>query len=479
LRSTHPEEVPLSPAPAQPIELIGAFESTYLPAHDVDVLETSQHTLRWREDLGRLRDCGVRRLRYPVRWHRVEGDEGRLDWRATDEVLGHLREEGFEPIVDVLHHTSYPRWLSGGLADPRFGPAYLRFCEAFARRYGWIREYTLFNEPFATLFLAGHEGVWPPYGRGVRDLVALYRNVAPALAEASRRFRDLLPGARHVWVDTCEGHSALDPAGEAYAAMADDRRFFALDLVLGRLGDGTRPFVREVVAAGGEDLLALEPGHVDVLGLDYYAHSEWCFRGRRGPAPPGTTHSARHGLLHGDPAGRAVEGITPSPQPRGLAALALEYWDRYGLPMLLTETNIRGATSDRATWLKHTLEQVELARWAGADISGFCWFPFVDSLDWNTLLARADGCIDPVGVLWLDEDLDRHESSMSAAYRLVAGGAPSAALLAYELTPEVADWVRGLRGLMAHFDWRPAPADELALARRGVLRARPTVGRAA
>ena len=35
---------------------------------------------------------------------------------------------------------------------------------------------------------------------------------------------------------------------------------------------------------------------------------------------------------------------------------------------------------------------------AGAPLGGYCWFPFVDSVDWNSLLARADGCIDPVGV---------------------------------------------------------------------------------
>lgn len=57
------------------------------------------------------------RLRYPVRWHRVEERPGEYDWRDTDQVLGHLHDEGFRPIVDLVHHTSYPRWLEGGFAD--------------------------------------------------------------------------------------------------------------------------------------------------------------------------------------------------------------------------------------------------------------------------------------------------------------------------------------------------------------------------
>ena len=444
-------------------EFVGAFESTYLPAHDVDVLETSGHTRLWRQDLELMRACGVTRLRYPVRWHRVEREPGRYDWTSTDLVLGHLRDTGLGPIPDLVHHTSYPRWLERGFADPRFGPAYLRYCAAFAERYPWVSEYTLFNEPFATLFLCGHEAIWPPYGAGMKSLVALFANVLPALLEASRMYRDLLPHARHVYVDTCEGHSALDPSGEEYAEMANDRRFFVLDAMLGRLGDGSRPFVRDVVEAGGEELLALKPGALDVLGLDYYAHSEWAFKARDVPRPPGTHE------LH--PQDGEVLGVTPPPQPAGLAALAIQYWERYGLPMLLSETNIRGAPSDRATWLKHTLEQCERATAAGVPLEGYCWFPFVDSLDWNSLLARADRCIDPVGVFWLDEALARNDSTMADSYRAAAAGARSEELPAYRLTEDVAQWISGLLPQMSHYEWRQPPEGELAVTGRGIVRA--------
>ena len=398
-----------------------------------------------------MRAAGVTRLRYPVRWHRIAPERDVYDWAETDLVLGSIRHEGMRPIVDLVHHTSYPRWLRG-FGDPGFGPAYVAYCEAFARRYPWIEEYTLFNEPFATLFLCGHEAIWPPYGRGMGPLVELFRNVLPAIAQASRAVRELLPGARHVYVDTCEGHSALEPSGEPYAAMANDRRFFALDYMLGRLGDGSRPFVRDVVEAGGADLLDAEPGHIDVLGLDYYAHSEWAFRRRRGSEPAaGREH-------HPEPSG--IEGVTPSPQPVGPAALAIEYARRYDVPMIFSETNIRGAPADRATWLRYTLDQCERAVAAGVPLEGYCWFPFVDSLDWNSLLARADGCVDPVGVYWLDEALDRNPSSMSRSYALAAAGAASSELPAYRFTGEVAEWVAGLMPQMEHYDWVDPPDDE-------------------
>ena len=444
-----------------PLEFIGAFESTYMPAHDVDVAETSGHVTRWREDLEALLELGITRVRYPVRWHRVEPQPGSLRWEHTDEVLTWMAERGMTPILDLVHHTSYPRWLRDGFGDPAFGPAYLRYCEAFARRYDWIEEYTLFNEPFATLFLAGHQAVWPPYRRGLAGLLSLYRQVMPALTAASRLLKELLPRARHVWVDTCEGHAALDESAQEHTELCNDRRYFALDLFLGRLQRSEpRPFVEEVVAAGGGDLLAIEPGVVDVLGLDYYAHSEWAYLSAAAPVPATAAGHELHRDVAERPRAGALAGITPSPRPVGLAALIGEYADRYEHPLLLTETNIRGTPSDRATWLKHTLGQCELARDRGASLGGYCWFPFVDSLDWDSLLSRADRSIDPVGVMWLDESLGRRGSAMLDAYARAAAGASAADLPAYRFTAGVARWVSALLPAMDGFAWQAPPAEE-------------------
>ncbi|MGH9266062.1 MAG: family 1 glycosylhydrolase, partial [Acidimicrobiales bacterium] len=314
------------------IEFIGAFESTYQPAFDVDVAETTGHVARWRADLELLVGCGVTRLRYPVRWHRIERDRRRYDWRATDEVFEWMRDRGLRPIVDLCHHTSYPRWLKRGFADRKFREAYVRYVEAFATRYPWIEEYTLFNEPLTTFLLCGQMGVWPPHLKGLNGFLTLARNVMPALSEADRAYRDRVPGARHFYVDTCERASAAVPDAQGVADLANDRRFFLLDLFLGREIDTARPFVSQVLALGGAPLLHLQPASVDVLGLDYYAHNQWQYQDRTG------------------------RGLQSSPDPGSLADLIGEYWERYRLPCALGETNIRGFASDRASWLKYTLE---------------------------------------------------------------------------------------------------------------------------
>jgi len=423
----------IHPLPPLGRSVIGGFESTHLPAYGVDGLDLTGHAQRWRSDIDTVLASGVQCLRYPLRWPRIEPASGEFDWRETDQVLGYLHDAGAVPIVDLVHHTSYPGWLPGGFGDPQFSAAFLRYAEAVANRYPWIPAYTIFNEPFATLFLAGHEGLWPPYDRGMSGFVRLLSSVLPAVSEAARCWAELLPEAHHVWVDTAEHHTG-EGSGERHAALANDRRHIVLDLVLSHDLDQERPFLKRLLANGGEPLLDLPPVWVDVLGLDYYCHSEWFYDERRGHAP--------------------------SPHPVGFAAIAEQYGHRYGLPMMLTETNLRGLPSDRVSWLRHTLEQYELALSRGVPLHGYCWFPQVDSCDWDSLLARAAGRVDPVGVLSLGSDGDRSRSVFTDAWEAAVGGASVASLPAYRFQQPCATQLAGLLPAMSHWPWQDPPREE-------------------
>jgi glycosyltransferase involved in cell wall biosynthesis/beta-glucosidase/6-phospho-beta-glucosidase/beta-galactosidase len=426
---------------------LGAFESTYLPAHDVDVAELTGHATRWRSDLDALLDTGVTDLRYPLRWHRIESEPGRYDWSVPDRIMAHLQKRGARPILDLVHHTSYPAWLTGGFRDRRFRPAYVRFAEAVAHRYPWVPGYCLFNEPFATLFLAGHEALWPPYDRGLPGFIRLLTSVLPAISEAATIWREALPHAQHLWIDTAEHHSGTQGAPAVHAALANDRRHIALDLALGHDLDPERPFLRLLLEAGGEHLLTTPPLTVDRLGLDYYAHSEWWYDEEGGRAP--------------------------SPHPVGFAAIAEHYGDRYGLPMLLGETNLRGLPSDRISWLRHMLEQYELAVSRGVDLDGFCWFPFIDSADWDSLLARPAGRIDPVGVVSLGPHGKRIRTAFTAAWEAAATGTPAAELPALRFQQPNDALLGGLQAATAHWPWRDPEEDDMSIPSRTQAPAEP------
>ncbi len=423
------------------MEFLTGFESTYLPLHDTDVLRLTRHDERWRDDLRLVRETGIHRLRYAIPWHRIERERGRYDWAWTDEVLAGLRELGLTPIVDPIHHTSFPRWLTDGFLNPDFPAAYAEFCAAFAARFGWVREFTVFNEPTPTTVLCTEIGAWYPARPGPEAFFRMAVNVARGICAATAAIRAVQPAARFIHVDTAEAHGASDAAAEELAWFLNQRRFLIHDLILGRV-DRAHPLYDRLAgyASVGEPDLRWFREHaarIDVLGLDYYPHCE---------------HQFHQG-----------GSVCPSLAPLGFAAIARQYWRRYRLPLMLTETNIRGYVTDHISWLKYMVEQCEELIAEGIPFEGFTWFPFIDSTDWDSLLNAPDGHIDPVGLYRLEEGtLARRESELTRLYRGLARGELRAAdLPAYRFLTPVSEQLAGFRPQWAGWDWRRPNLAEL------------------
>jgi hypothetical protein len=153
----------------------------------------------------------------------------------------------------------------------------------------------------------------------------------------------------------------------------------------------------------------------------------------------------------------------PSRAPQGFAALARQYHARYGLPLMLTETNIRGYVSDRISWLKYMVEACEALVAEGLPLEGFTWFPCIDSTDWDSLLRAPSGHIDPVGLYYLDEGtLARRASEFSRLYRdLAQGKLCGAGLPAYRFLSPVSEQLAGWRPWLRGWRWQRPNLAEL------------------
>jgi hypothetical protein len=76
-----------------------------------------------------------------VPWHRIERERGVYDsW--MDVPMRFMESAGMRPVLDPLHHVSFPEWLDGGFADPDFPVRYEGFVTAVAQRYPWVESYT-------------------------------------------------------------------------------------------------------------------------------------------------------------------------------------------------------------------------------------------------------------------------------------------------------------------------------------------------
>ncbi len=378
------------------------FESTYMPGHDLDVLETTRHVEFVEEDIARARRLNLRYLRYSAPWHRVEHEQGVFRWDWMDRAMAAIQQNSIQPIVDLVHHTSYPPWMDQGFADPRLPEALTRFAETFAERYPWVTWYTVFNEPFVTCLLCGCDGVWPPFHKGgPRTFIPMLVNVSKAICRATRAIRQTTPHARFMHVDTCEKHHAVDEGGCPVAEERNNLRFLGHDLVLGRI-DQQHPLWGHLVENGLSEKAAgwlrENRAQIDMIGLDYYSHSELGHRGNG-------------------------EVIVPTPQPSGFATVARDYQQRFDLPMVLAETNLRGTVEDRLTWMRHMLQQVHACAQDGRPLHGFGWYPLIDSCDWDSLLLNPRGHVDPQGIYVLSEDRSqRIESALTEWYAKLADG---------------------------------------------------------
>jgi beta-glucosidase/6-phospho-beta-glucosidase/beta-galactosidase len=416
-------------------EFLTGFEGTYIFGSQYDVLETTEHTLRYGDDLDMLVRDGVRTFRACVPWHRVEAVEGVYDWRWLDGYLAAVRERGLDPIVDPLHHTSFPLWMQLGFADPRFEERYLAFLRAFAERYPWVKQYTIINEPLVTAWFCGHCGVWQPRLTGHSNFVPMILAVCRTIVRATRMIGEMIPGARFVHVDSCERHFGLDEESLAFAWFENERRFLVLDLILG-LVDEDHPLRAYLTdnGAGAAELSWFEDNavRVDVLGLDYYSHSELAWRD----------------------GGAVRDWVHPV---QGFAATAMEYVRRYKLPVMLTETNLRGEVTDRIGWLKYMLAECEslAAKLAplGVPFLGFCWYPFIDSTDWSSLVCEARREIDPQGIYSLTPSFDRQGSELSELFAaLVSGKAGWSDIPAYPFSEEALT-ERRVQNFLPHMTW--------------------------
>jgi hypothetical protein len=413
-------ELPARLAPAAPrLRYLTGFEGTQMFGHGTDVLDTTEHSVRYKEDLRLLAGDGIAEFRCCIPWHKIERVRGVYDWAWTDRYLGYVRRLGLRPIVDPVHHTSFPQWLEHGFAHPDFPEVYREFIRAFARRYPWVSDYTIINEPLATAVLSGFMGEWYPHWRDRAGVVPIILGKARAISLVTPMLERMVPDLRIVHVDTCERHFALDPQSQFHTDFGNDLRFAVLDLILGRM-DEAHPLWAIFREHGLTDKdvahFREHPARIDVLGLDYYAHSEL---------------------------GWTVAGQSDDFLPWGFKRVALEYSDRYPqFALMLTETNVRGRIEDRITWLKYMVGECEAllpeleAR--GRRFEGFCWYPYIDSTDWCSLCREPNRRIDPQGIYYLSSDFSRRRSELSRLYAALSRGEiGSAEIPAYRLEEPV------------------------------------------
>ena len=344
----------------------------------LDLIRATSHGRHARSDYRQCADLGLRTLRDGLRWHLIETSPGRYDWSSWMPMLEAAEQAGVEIIWDLFHYGS-PDHVDQGAPDfPRrfaeFAVAALEVQQSVSDRPPLVCPLNEIN----FICWAVECGYFPrvgPAGKGW-----LKHQFVRAWIAAVTAIRERWPETVVVGAEPLIHVAPHDRRRETLRAAERNRSgmFEAYDWITGK----------------AEPELGGSVSMIDVVGLNYYPHNQWYWKG---PTVPMGHH-----------------------EYRPLADMLVEMSERYGKPLFLSETGAEG--SGRPAWLHYVCDEVRAAQKRGARVEGICIYPVTAYPGWDNSRHCEVGLLSPIGsdgerdiYVPLYEELQRQREIFSVA----------------------------------------------------------------
>jgi beta-glucosidase/6-phospho-beta-glucosidase/beta-galactosidase len=352
-----------------------------------DELAKTRHYECWRDDFALLDELGITHLRYGPPYFSVHQGPGKYDWSFADQTFRALHEQQVTVIADLCHF-GVPDWI-GNFQNGEWPPLFAEYAAAFARRYPWVRFYTPVNEIFIAATFSARFGWWNERLTSERAFVNALKHLCTANLLAMHAILEERPDAIFIQSESTQYFHAENPACEEAARVHNEKRFLSLDLTYGHHVNVTMyEFLLDNGMTRDEYHWFLDH-HVKnrcVMGNDYYATNET--------------------MVHSDGSLSAAGEIF------GYYPITQQYFGRYRLPVMHTETNGLGG-EQAVTWLHKEWANVRRLKQDGVPLVGFTWYSLQDQVDWDTALRENNGRVNPLGLC----DLDRRIRPVGHAYK--------------------------------------------------------------
>jgi beta-glucosidase/6-phospho-beta-glucosidase/beta-galactosidase len=305
----------------------------------LDLIRATGHD---RHALGDYRLCaelGLRTVRDGVRWHLIEKSPGKYDWSSWKPMLEAAEEAGVQVIWDLFHYGS-PDHVDQAGRD--FAKRFTDFAVAAIELQQSISDRPPLVCPLNEInFMAWavDEGYFPCAGVPRRGWFK-HQLVSTAVS-ASRAIKRSWPQSTIIWAEPLIHVAPHNQRRETKRAAEQNRAgmFEAYDWIMGK----AKPEL------GGD------PSLIDLVGLNFYPHNQWYWKG---PTIPMGHH-----------------------EYRPLADMLIEMTERYEKPVFLSETGAEG--SGKPSWLHYVCNEVRDAIARGADVRGICWYPITAYPGWD------------------------------------------------------------------------------------------------
>ncbi len=356
----------------------------------VDEMDRCGHYKYWQQDFALTKALGIDFLRYGPPIHTTWLGVGKYDWSFADQAFAELYKLNIVPIVDLCHF-GVPDWI-GDFQNPDFCHLFARYACDFAARFPWVQLYTPVNEMFICALFSAKYGWWNEQLQSDRAFVTALKNIVKANVLAMNGILDARPDAIFIQSESSEYFHAEGPPAIGQAEVWNQLRFLSLDLNYGRRIESEMYeycFDNGMTRDEYHFFLNMRLKQHCIMGNDYYLTNE-------------------HRVM--------MDGSSkPSGEVFGYDGITWQYYDRYRLPVMHTETNLADYGDGQASvdWLWKQWACVLRVRNDGIPITGFTWYSLTHQIDWDIALREEKGTVNPLGLY----DLDRKITPVGKAYK--------------------------------------------------------------
>jgi beta-glucosidase/6-phospho-beta-glucosidase/beta-galactosidase len=352
----------------------------------VDEMEKCFHYKYWKTDFKLVKELGIEFLRYGPPYYKTHTAPGKYDWDFADETFNYLEKCGINPIVDLCHF-GVPDWM-GNFQNPDFPHYFAEYAEAFAKRFPHLQLYTPINEIFIAAMFSAQYGWWNERLKSDTAFVTALKHLCKANVMAMHAILKVQPEATFIQSESSEYFHAMDPHALPLARFLNQKRFLSLDLTYGY---PLNVEMYEYLLSNGMTRREYEwftenqvKGRC-IMGNDYYVTNEH--------------------IVHPDGHTQAAGEIF------GYYVITCQYYRRYKLPIMHTETNIKMPACKE--WLLKQWANVHRLKHDGIPVVGFTWYSLTHQVDWDSALRNDDGNVNELGLY----DLDRKIMPVGEAYK--------------------------------------------------------------
>lgn len=341
--------------------------------------------------LNNIASLGIQWLRFGPAYSESHRGIDSFDFSFSDKVIRECQRLGIELIADLLHF-GLPRWLHEGREDtpffqnPAFPELFASWAETFTKRYPHIRYFTVVNEPYITAYFSAKIGIWNEQLRSEwhddRYFVTAVKHIAKAAILGKRAIEKVWREENRadypifVQNESFEVSLSKHESRKAEVERFNLRKFAALDLIFGTHQSSMRDYLTQQGMSEEEYSWFMTQGNKEriILGVDHY---------------PMCVHLYEE---------NAITNCDPL-YPNQLREVMLEYWDRYHLPLLHTETN---AWPDHAVKsCQETFAIISKLREEGYPVLGMGWYGDEYQVGWHHALTGPHAFEEtPVGLFY-------------------------------------------------------------------------------